>query len=168
VLETLHGADKKDETRIKRAFKWIITFRDFPEGCWQTVDGDSMMTEALTLFTKGRAQFELDGVLRKDRVPGVLSSEHEVVGQGGEFKITYVEPTTRICIPAKINDGKLPTVTKHELKEGEMQTMHGAFLVCLGSVEVNGKEFTEEKTFRTSEPREVLALHDVILLEFHD
>ena len=93
MIETLYNANGSDNTRIRRAFRWVVTFRDFPVGSWQTVDGGSMMTQAPTLFTKGRAEFFLDGVQRGDRVPGTLSSEHEVVGLGGTFKLSYVEPT---------------------------------------------------------------------------
>lgn len=166
MKETLHCSNGLDETRIRRAFGWVVTFRDFPVGSYQTVDGDSMMTQALTLFTKGRAEFYLDGVKRGDRMPGILSSEHDVVGEGGTFEIRYVEPTSRVCIPRVANKGRLPTVKKHMLEKGEMFSCDGKFLVCLGSVVVNGVEFAEEKTFKTTEPRVGQALSEVILLEF--
>ena len=168
MKETLYNAKSKDQTRIKRAFKWVITFRDFPKDSWQTVDGDSMMSEALTFFTKGRAEFFLDGVKRGDRVPGILSSEHGIVGSGGEFKIVYVEPTTRVCIPAAINYQRLPRVTKHVLTEGETVSLKGAFLVCLGKVSCKDKEISEERTFRLAEHSDVTALAETFLLEFHD
>ena len=166
MIETLYNANGSDNTRIRRAFRWVVTFRDFPVGSWQTVDGDSMMTEALTLFTKGRAEFYLDGVRRGDRVPGTLSSEHEVVGRGGTFKISYVEPTSRVCIPAKINKGSLPEVRKIMLKSSESIEAEGKFLVCLGKVLVSGREFAEEQTFHASKPTRIEASGDVILLEF--
>lgn len=166
MKETLHCSNGLDETRVRRAFGWVVTFRDFPVGSYQTVDGDSMMTEALTLFTKGRAEFYLNGERRVDRVPGTLSSEHELVGLGGQFEIRYVEPTTRVCIPAKINRGKLPTVAKYAVAKGQMVSLDGSFMVCLGSIDVNTKLIEEEKTFKTSEPRIGRALEDCILLEF--
>ncbi len=52
------------------------------------------------------------------------------------------------------------------LEKGEMFSCDGKFLVCLGSVVVNGVEFAEEKTFKTTEPRVGQALSEVILLEF--
>lgn len=168
MRETLYAANGLDETRVKRAFSWVVTFRDFPAGSYQTVDGDSMMTEALTFFTKGCAEFYLDGVRRGDRVPGILSSEHDVVGQGGIFTLKYVEPTTRLCIPAAMNKNRLPSVKKHELRPDHPVLMHGKFLVCLGSVSVMGKNITEERTFQTAEPRVLLANEGTILLEFLD
>lgn len=166
MIETLYRANGLDETRVRRAFGWVITFRDFPIGSFQTVDGDSMMTEALTLFTKGRAEFYLNGERRGDRVPGTLSSEHELVGLGGQFELRYVEPTTRVCIPNNINRGKLPRVSKLMIEKGSLIPLDGNFLVCLGSLEVNGKVVEEEKTFKTLERRIGRALQDCILLEF--
>lgn len=167
--ETLYASNGLDETRLKRAFRWVITFRDFPTGSYQTVDGDSMMTEALTLFTKGRAAFYLDGVKRGDRVPGILSSEYEVLGQGGIFEIRYVEPTTRVCIPAALNNRKLPNVSKIMLRAGESIEMqpNTKILVCLGEVQVAEKIFKEEQTFTVgAEPRSITANCEVILLNF--
>lgn len=150
MIETLHNANGQDETRVKRAFGWVITFRDFPAGSYQKVDGNTMMTEALTYFTKGRAEFYLDGVRRKDRVPGILSNEHEVVGQGGTFTIKYVEPTTRVCIPtkAKANKGKQPAVIQLDLKRGDTLLVRPGFkaLVCLGEIKVGDTVFKEEST----------------------
>lgn len=168
MKETLHGAQGKDETRVRRAFGWIVTFRDFPAGSYQTVDGDSMMTEALTLFTKGRAEFFLDGVKRGDRVPGILSAEHDIVGQGGTFEIRYTVPTTRLCVPSKINNGRLPTVKKLVLSKDQSVPVDGKYLVCLGSVEIAGKVIKEEQTFRTAEPRDLVTLEDAILLQLLD
>lgn len=168
MKETLHNANGLDVTRIKRAFKWVVTFRDFPKDSWQTVDGDSMMTKALTLFTKGRAEFFLDGVQRGDRVPGTLSSEHELVGAGGTFTLQYVEPTSRLCIPAKINQGKLPTVKKHMHAVGVVFAMPAGskLLVCLGEINVNGKLFKEEQTVHVLSDSQITAMSDTILLEF--
>lgn len=165
MKETLHNARGLDETRVRRAFRWVVTFRDFPEGSFQTVDGDSMMTEALTLFTKGRAEFFLDDVQRGDRVPGILSSEHDVVGQGGTFTIKYLEPTTRVCIPRNINRGKLPVVEKLTLKAGETYPFHGNYLVCLGAVQFNSP-FRAEQSFKTDVPTTGTVLEDAILLKF--
>ena len=166
MIETLHCSNGLDETRVRRAFGWVVTFRDFPVGSYQTVDGKSMMAEAITLFTKGRAEFYLDGVQRGDRLPGILSTEHDIVCQGGQFELRYVEPTTRVCIPYHTNRKRLPIVEKHMLDKGEMFSANGKFLVCLGSVEVNGTSFQEEKTFKTAEPRIGRALENSILLEF--
>lgn len=151
MIETLHNANGQDETRVKRAFGWVITFRDFPAGSYQKVDGNTMMTEALTYFTKGRAEFYLDGERRRDRVPGILSNEHEVVGQGGIFTIKYVEPTTRVCIPtkARANKGKQPEVIQLDLKRGDKLLVRPGFkaLVCLGKVQVGDSTFDEESCF---------------------
>lgn len=166
MKETLYCSNGQDETRIRRAFGWVVTFRDFPAGSFQTVDGDSMMKEALTLFTKGCAEFLLDGVKRGDRVPGILSSEHEQVGKGGTFRINYIEPTTRVCIPANINKFRLPKVKKYMIPNGELIALDGKFLVCLGSLDVNGQTIIEEKVFQTTEPRIGKALEKCILLEF--
>ena len=166
MKETLYRSNGLDETRVRRAFRWVVTFRDFPVGSYQTVDGDFMMAEALTLFTKGRAEFYLDDGRRGDRVPGILSSEHEQVGQDGVFRLVYVEPTTRVCIPKRVNNNALPIVKKHMILKDEMICLDGKFLVCLGSLDVNERTIVEEKTFQTIEPRICKALEDTILLEF--
>jgi hypothetical protein len=168
MKETLHDAFGQDQTRVKRAFRWVVTFRDFPIGSRQTVDGDSMMTEALTLFTKGRAEFYLDGVRRGDRVPGILSSEYEPVGQGGTFELRYVEPTTRVCIPRKANGDKLPNVKKIMLKAGERFEVPSMarYLVCLGSVLIGEKTFVAEQSFQNGYMKPLMTLEDTILLEF--
>lgn len=170
MQETLRDAFGNDETRVRRAFGWVITFRDFPTGSWQTFDGDVMMTNALTYFTKGRAEFYLDGVRRADRVPGILSSEHEVVGHGGTFTIKYVEPTTRVCIPAGHNKGQLPQVTQLDLRQGERLLVRPGFraLVCLGSVKVGDRTFKEESTFevRSGDMAVEVTSDRVLLLDF--
>ena len=51
------------------------------------------------------------------------------------------------------------------LKKGEALLADGKYLVCLGSVEVNGKVIKEEQTFRTAEPRDLKALEETILLQ---
>jgi hypothetical protein len=168
VNETLFDARGLDETRIRRAFGWLVTFRDFPVGSRQTVDGDSMMTEALTLFTKGRAEFYLNGTKRGDRLPGILSSEHDLVGQGGTFELRYVEPTTRICIPSGYNRDRLPSVNKIVLQQDETFPVDGKYLVALGAISVADKTFAEERTFKTTEPRIAVALEPTILLQFLD
>lgn len=168
-IETLHGAKGEDETRIRRAFGWIVTFRDFPEGSSQIVGGEQMMTHALTFFTKGRAEFYLDGVRRGDRLPGILSSEHEPVGQDGMFELKYIEPTTRVCIPRKANGGDLPTVRKIHLTEPITVKAGFKALVCLGSVTVGEKTFEEERTINVSSPEVTLVPNgDCYLLDFTD
>jgi len=171
MKETLHDAHGRDQTRLKRVFGWVVTFRDFPTGSWQTVGGDEMMTRALTLFTKGRAEFYLDGERRGDRVPGILSSEHEPVGLDGTFTLRYVEPTTRVCIPAgfMIHRGQLPQVTKIVLEEGQTLSVDAGFkaLVCLGQVQIEDRTFDEESTFAVrSEQVQVVARKYTILLDF--
>jgi len=170
MRETLHCSNGQDETRVTRAFGWVVTFRDFPVGSYQTVDGGAMQTEALTYFTKGRAEFYLDGERRKDRVPGVLSSEHEVVGEGGTFTLKYVEPTTRVCIPGNINKNQLPVVQQLDLKRGDRMLVPVGFraLVCLGSVKVGDRTFKEESHFSVvTAASTVEALSNrVLLLDF--
>jgi hypothetical protein len=78
VKETLHCSNGQDETRIRRAFKWVVTFRDFPAGSWQFTDYEMLVNGSLTLFTKGRAEFWLGDERREDRTPGVLSTERIV------------------------------------------------------------------------------------------
>lgn len=174
MKETLHCSNGRDETRVRRAFGWVVTFRDFAAGSWQTVGGDEMMTEALTYFTKGRAEFYLDGERRGDRVPGILSSEHDVVGQGGTFTIKYVEPTSRVCIPraAKANKRQLPNVRQLDLQRGDALLVRPGFkaLVCLGSVTVGDREFKEETTFevRTGDMKIIATADRVLLLDFTD
>jgi hypothetical protein len=169
MIETLYNAKGKSVTRVKRAFNWVVTFRDFPVDSWQTVDGDSMMTEAFTLFTKGRAEFYLDGVKRGDRVPGIMSSEHEIVGQGGTFKLVYVEPTTRVCIPTAINKGLQPNVSKVMLKEGDKLELLLGYkgLVCSGAISIDGNIYYEERTFKVvSDAKIGTAVEDTIILDF--
>lgn len=164
--ETLHNARGLDQTRVRRAFRWVVTFRDFPAECRQLVQGHAMFTEALTLFTKGRAEFYLDGVRRGDRVPGILSTEHEPVGTDGVFELRYVEPTTRLCIPGNINGGKLPNVLKVQLLAGESAELVGQYLVCAGQVQIGDRKFSEEQTFSCDTPKTFTATADTILLEF--
>jgi hypothetical protein len=169
MIESLYCSNGLDETRVKRAFRWVVTFRDFPAGSYQTVDGDSMMKHAITFFTKGRAEFYLDGVRRGDRIPGILSTEHEVVGEGGEFTIKYIENTSRVCIPIDMNRWELPKLKKHYLNKGESMEVDVGFkgLVCLGSVEISEKIITEEKTFSIKDTaKQCTALEDVWLLQF--
>lgn len=171
MKETLYCSNGQDETRIRRAFGWVVTFRDFPVGSYQTVDGDSMMADALTYFTKGRAEFYLDGVRRGDRVPGILSSEHDIVGKGGTFTIKYVEPTTRVCIPRGLrpNRGKLPQVAQLVLQPGETRELPRGFraLVCLGAVMVGDKRFEEESSFEVASDSVTLtSMTKVLLLDF--
>ena len=128
-----------------------------------------MMTEALTFFTKGRAEFYLDGVRRGDRVPGILSSEHDVVGQGGTFELRYVEPTTRVCIPSVINKDQQPVVTKVILQPGETLSVTRGFkaLVCLGQIMVGDRTFDEEQTISvTSNEVTIKAAKYSMLLDF--
>lgn len=166
-METLFNSNGLAKTRVKRAFKWVITFRDFPAGSWQEVDGSKMMTHALTLFTKGRALFFQDGVQLPDRVPGILSSDYEPTGLSSTFKLEYVEPTTRLCIPAMLNDGVLPEVEKIELSPGQVHAAKAAerFLVCLGNAKVNGKIIEEERTFHLKQDSEITSDDHCILLK---
>lgn len=126
-----------------------------------------MLDGSLTLFTKGRAEFWLGETRRNDRVPGTLSTELEIPVSDESFKLVYIEPTTRLCIPARINQGRLPTVTKVMLEAGENIELEGHYLVCLGSMSVNSKKFDEERTFVT-EGAIGTALDRTILLKFHD
>lgn len=169
IQESLHNSNRQDETRVRRAFGWVVTFRDFPVGSYQIVRGAEMMTEAVTMFTRGRAEFYLNGERRGDRLPGILSSEHEPLGLDGEFKLVYVEPTTRVCIPAEINNGKLPFVSKIVLNAGESIELRvgSRFLVCLGEVSVSDRTFVEEQTFTiVNVPKTLTANTDSILLNF--
>lgn len=167
IVETLHNANRQDSTRIRRAFGWVVTFRDFPVGSYQTVRGAEMMTEAITFFTRGRAEFYLDGVRRGDRVPGILSAEHEPLGLDGEFKLVYVEPTTRVCIPAVINGNRLPTVVKHVPTESFQAKPGQRFLVCLGGVQTGDKAFEVEQSFKIGTSSVlVVPTADTMLLEF--
>lgn len=150
MIETLYGADGKDETRVKRAFGWVVTFRDFPAGSWQTVSAQDIIRGALTFFTKGRATFTLDGKPYPDRVPGILSVEHEGEDDGleGMFTLRYVEPTTRVCIPRVFNRDQLPPVRQLRLKPGVQADVPAGtrLLVCLGRVQAGERTFGEEQT----------------------
>lgn len=168
-METLHDSNGGSKTRVYRAFQWVITFRDFPAGCWQEVDGSKMMTEALTLFTKGRAEFYQDETIRlPDRLPGILSSEHQPTGLESTFKLVYMEPTTRLCIPASINHGELPKVEKIELAAGGFTTLPAGsrVLVCLGTVTVKDRTFQEERSFTLKDEATVTATENSLLLRF--
>jgi hypothetical protein len=168
VIEELYNSNRQDVTRVRRAFGWVVTFREFPVGSYQIIGGDGMMSEAITLFTKGRAEFWLDGERRGDRVPGILSTEHEPVGLDGTFRVNYIERTSRLCIPAVFNNGKLPTVQKMTIGSGErIQFSTGQYLVCLGAISFGEKIFNEEQTFQIVDgPKEGIATADSILLEF--
>lgn len=153
--------------RVRRAFHWIFSFRDFEPGTIQWIGGREMMTQAVTLFTKGRAEFYLDGVRRGDRVPGILSSEHEPVGLDGEFKLVYVEPTTRVCIPAAFNRGQLPLVKKHHAVDDQtIGFIPGQkLLVCSGEL-VLDRVILPEQSVTIKEPMYVELKAGTLLLEF--
>jgi hypothetical protein len=157
-------------SRIKRAFGWIVTFRNFPPGCEQTVDGASISDEAVTLWTKGRVELYYNNERKLDRVPGVLSTEIEKYwDQTGEFKLVYNEPSTRVCIFQGINKGRLPHVTKIALDQGQMAELApgSKILVCLGSVEVADRTFNEESTFSVgNQTRSCRANEYTLLLDF--
>lgn len=130
-----------------------------------------MMTEAVTLFTKGRAEFRLGKERRRDRVPGILSSEEPFAfkDSDGDFRLDYVENTTRVCIPSIANKGRVPNLSKIELKSGK--SFEGAVgfkaMVCLGAISVQDRLFSEEQSFEiTTEAKTITALEDTILLDF--
>jgi hypothetical protein len=128
-----------------------------------------MMTEAVTLFTRGRAEFWLDDTRRADRVPGTLSTEHEPVQTDGTFKLVYVEQTSRICIPAIINKNRLPKVKKIMLnKGGVIELAEGArMLVCVGRVSISDRVFAEQDTFEVITGTKTLTADEfTILLDF--
>lgn len=156
--------------RVRRAFRWIFSFRDFTPGTVQTIRGGDMMTDAVTFFTKGRAEFYLDGVRRGDRVPGILSSDYQPVGQDGTFTVVYVEPTTRVCIPRVFNRGLLPTVKKHHALENMVLSVHAGqrLLVCLGDIEVDGRHIKEEQSVEVQVDQEINLKEGTLLLEFLD
>jgi hypothetical protein len=146
-----------------------VTFKDYPAESYQTVRGAEMMTEAVTLFTRGRAEFWLNGSRRGDRVPGTLSTEHEPVGTDGEFRLVYVERTSRICIPAAINGDKLPKVKKIMLnKDDTIELSNGKrMLVCIGRVNISDRVFAEQDTFEvTAGTKTLTADESTILLDF--
>jgi len=150
IEETL--TDSQIVTRVKRAFGWVVTFRDIPQGCEQRIFGTSMMTEAVTYCTKGVAELYLNDDRQPDRVPGLLSSDQlprpDAVGK--IWRLSYVQPCTRVCIPDSFNKGRLPSLTKIELADGQTHEFPVGFkgLVCLGKLIFDGKEFTEEQQFQ--------------------
>jgi hypothetical protein len=151
IEETINLADQIRDRRI-RAFRWLVLFRDFPKDCEQRFYGKSMVTEAITLFTKGRAQLLFDGEPQEDRVPGTFSGDYvpDDSWEGKQFRLIHLEPTTRVCIPLTLNRKDLPTVTKIELNDGETREFSVGFrgLVCLGSLTIGSRMFPEETSFR--------------------
>jgi hypothetical protein len=150
IEETL--TDSQIVTRVKRAFGWVVTFRDVPKGCEQRVIGTAMMTEAITYCTKGTAELYLNDQRQPDRVPGILSSDQlpRPDAEGKIWKLVYVEPCTRVCIPDTYNKGRLPNLTKIELVDNQSYEFPLGFkgLVCLGKLVFDGKEFNEEQQFQ--------------------
>lgn len=169
IQETLFNANAQDRTAVRRAFGWVLTFKDYPAGSVQTVRGAEMMTEAVTLFTRGRAEFWLNGERRGDRVPGILSSEHEPVGIDGEFKLIYTERTSRVCIPASINRNRLPKVKKIILDDNETRQFEPRtrLVVCTGSISVQDRIFNEQDSIEICTNSKVLrSIGHTILLDF--
>ena len=155
--------------RMKRAFKWIVHFRDFPEGCIQEFSGEQIQKDALTFFTKGKAEFYYGNLKRPDRIPGILSSEQETWWDKGTFTIHYKEPTTRVCIARHLNKGLLPAVKKLEFNQGETFILNPPFkgLMCLGSIQLDDRIFNEEQTFNIiSENKIFKSLSKVYILDF--
>lgn len=162
---------QQSKSRVKNAFGWIVLFKDFPEGSWQTMvgDPDSAWDEAITLFLKGNTAILYNGQHMHDRRPGYLSSSAPEWWQGGEIELRYTESASRLCIFKGINSDKIPNVTKIELDSGQEITLPpgSKMLVCLGSVEVSNKTFNAEKTFSVGEESRVIkALDRVIMLDF--
>ena len=168
MIETLFNTNRNDRTRIKNSFGWVVTFRDFPAGSYQTTESDNLAKHALSLYTKGCGEFYCDGKRLADRVPGTLSSEHPEDWCGTNYKTVFNVPTTRLCIPAELNNWKLPTFKMYLLEQGESRLVEagGKFLLCLGSVDVNNKVFKEEQSFTNANEAFVTALEKVILLEY--
>lgn len=169
MKETLHNSNGLATTDVKRAFGWVFVIRSFPAGATQTVDGPGMLADAVTLITKGKAEVYLDGQRRLDRGPGFLTSDMNPVGREGDFEIHYVEPTTRVCVPAALNKRKIPNVTLIKLEAGEAKTVPvgSKLFVALGEVTAGTTVFAEETSFTaTPETTSIVASVPSILMDF--
>ncbi len=172
IEETLNLADQIKDRRY-RVFKWLVLFRDFPAECEQRFYGKSMVEDAVTLFTKGRAQLYYDGQLQEDRLPGTFSRDYSVDDswEGKVFRLVHLEPTTRVCMPLVLNRKGLPPVTKIDLSDGESLEFSVGFrgLVCLGSIIIAERSFPEETSFKiVDSPKIGRAVGRTLILRFPD
>jgi hypothetical protein len=156
--------------RLKRAFSWIVMFRNFPAGCQQTFNGNSEEPEAISLHTKGRYEYYYKDGCNSSSIIGTLTSEIFEFWKQGTFNVTYVEPTTRVCIYRWFNNGRLPDVQKVVLQQNQelMLPPKTKMLVCLGSVQIGDKVFSEETTFTIGDTaRQCKALDsNVLMIDF--
>lgn len=156
--------------RLKRAFGWIVSFRDFTQGCRQVFGGNGTDVEAISLLTKGRYEHYYKGGRNPDRVSGDITSEIADYWTQGVFEHKYVEPSTRVCIYRWFNNGRLPEVRKIEMQEGEeiLLPAGAKLLICLGSVQAADKVFEEESVLMVGgTPRHCKAIQrNVLMLDF--
>lgn len=158
-------------TRVRRAFGWVVFFRDFAQYSEQEIITPQIIEEAVTLFTKGRAELWVNDVQETDRLPGLFSLEKEPRTDNSvkTWKFVYTEPTTRVCIAQEYNRNKLPNVTKIELADGETIEFSPGFrgLVCLGSIVFPSRTFLEEQSFTVvSTPKTAQAQGRTFILDF--
>lgn len=169
MKEDLYNANDKGMSTVRRAFKWLYLIRSFPKDSIQILDRE-MIDNTVSIFTDGRAEFYHEEERRDDRVPGTFSKEADLTDLNGNFIIKYTEDTSRICIPAMINKGKIPTVKKIILDQHSVTSFSKGFkcLICVGKLRVNEKIFEKYNTVQLQSDSEFEALEKTILLDFTD
>jgi hypothetical protein len=153
ITETLAGGERPRSVLSKRAFGWIAVFLSFRAGITQTLTYTNLPEEERTyIYTRGKAELYINGQHITTLVPGSVSSDLPKTELGATFELRFIEETSRVCLPAAVNRGKVPTIRKIILEPGEsFEGVHGErFLVCLGSVSIGARTFAEKESFEVS------------------
>jgi hypothetical protein len=153
ITETLAGGEHPRSVLIKRAFGWITVFLSFRAGITQTLTYTNLPEEERTyIYTRGKAELYINDQYVTTLVPGSVSTDLPSTELGAKFELRFIEETTRVCMPATSNHGKVPKIRKIMLEPGEsFEGAHGErFLVCLGSVSIGARTFAEKESFEVS------------------
>lgn len=168
MKEVTYNSENRGTSTIKRAFGWIYLIRSFPKGSIQILDRD-MIDNTVSIFTKGHATCVHETQNRVDRTPGIFTSDSDFDGMHGVWTLTFLEDTSRICIPKTINKDKLPNVKKIVIEHDKPTLLKQGFkgLVCVGSLKIKDKILNQYDTFSISSDIEVFSIDEkTYILDF--
>ncbi len=151
IEETFCSADQT-ESRHRRAFGWIVSFRDFAANTEQKFKLNQSNIDAVTFLCKGHVRaFLEDQFWLETTNPGDSSDSQVYAPQAKDktWKFVYATDTTRVCIFKDFNKGQLPKLTTLVLDDGQSYEFPVGYkgLVCTGSLEFENKTFDIEKNF---------------------
>ena len=168
MKEVTYNSDNQGTSKIKRAFGWIYLIRSFPKGSIQILDRD-MIDNTISIFTEGHATCMHETQNRVDRTPGIFTPDSNFNGLHGNWTLTFLEDTSRICIPKTSNQNKLPNVKKVVIEHDKPTFLKQGFkgLICVGSLKIKDKILTQYDTFSISDDIEVSSIDEkVYILDF--